>query len=203
MPSGLALQSPLADQTNSLPSWKDNGAFDLVQELSPVMLPDYPPDSIWPSSPPRGDIYCESSMICHPLVSPAAALSWAGAPPMWCALGEERMADAAKVIMQRAAAQGVNVHLEMYEAMPHNWPMLFPTWRQSDLCMEKWARACKDYVQGKATSSRAEYVGVDTNITKQDVGALTKFTPEETLTKMRKKQATLKPWCPMRATEKL
>ncbi|KAL8953524.1 MAG: hypothetical protein Q9222_000626 [Ikaeria aurantiellina] len=203
MPSGLALQSQLTDQTNCLPSWQKNSNFDLVQEVSPVMLPEYPPDSIWPSDPPRGDIYCESSMICHPLVSPVAATSWAGAPPIWFALGEERMVDGAKTIVQRAAAQGVDVHLEMYEAMPHNWPMLFPTWWQSKLCMQRWAIACESYLEREAASSSAESIGVDKEVTRHDVGELTSFTPEEALSRMRAKQATLKPWRPMTGSVKL
>ncbi|MCJ1458431.1 hypothetical protein MMC28_008803 [Mycoblastus sanguinarius] len=98
MPSGLALQSPLVDQTNSLPSWNTNGRFDVVQQISPLMLPDYPTCPIWPSHPPRGDVYCETEMLSHPLVSPLVARTWAGAPPLWLALGEERMVDAAKVV---------------------------------------------------------------------------------------------------------
>lgn len=122
---------------------------------------------------------------------------------MWFALGEERMVDAAKVIVKRAAGQGVHVQLEMYEAMPHNWPMLFPTWWQSDFCMERWARACRDCVEDKSTSSSVEYVGVNKETTQQDVGGLIAFTPEEALTKMREKQATLKPWFPTKGIEKL
>ena len=36
MPCGVALQSPVLDLTNTLPSWYSNGKFDLVQETSPV-----------------------------------------------------------------------------------------------------------------------------------------------------------------------
>lgn len=203
MPSGLALQIPWTDQTGCLPSWRSNGTFDLVQEVSSVMLPNYPPDSIWPSNPPRGNIYCETSMICHPLVSPSAALSWVGAPPMWFALGEERMVDAAKVIIKRAYAQGVNVHWEQYEAMPHNWPMLFPNFSQSKLCMRRWAGVCRMYVETQALPSSAEFVSVSQEIRKVDLDELSAFTPEETLARMRNKQARMKPWCPATGTEKL
>ncbi|KAI9873767.1 MAG: hypothetical protein M1830_010622, partial [Pleopsidium flavum] len=131
MPGGVTLVSPFADQTCSLPSWVSNATFDIMQDVSPVLLPSFPSCPIWPTDPPRGDLYCEISMLCHPLVSPTTARSWTSAPPMWIAMGEERLSDGAKVIAQTAANQGVVLQWEEYKSMPHNWPMLFPSWWQS------------------------------------------------------------------------
>ena len=203
MPSGLALQSPWVDQTNALPSWILNDKFDIVQEVSPLLLSDYPACSIWPSHPPRGDPYCETEMLSHPLVSPLTAESWAGAPPLWLALGDERMIDAAKVLAQNAAQQGVTVQWLEFEAMPHNWPMLFPMFWQTGRCMQEWASACSDFVCGKEIRSRGARVHTEGSSEHQDVGCLTRLDLSEVASLMRAKQASLRPWTGRRMTERL
>lgn len=203
MPSGLALQSPLVDQTNSLPSWNSGGQFDVVQQTSPLMFPDYPTCPIWPSHPPRGDVYCETEMLSHPLVSPLAARTWAGAPPLWFALGEERMVDAAKLVAQNAAQQGVRVQWLEFEAMPHNWPMLFPTFWQSERCMQEWASVCLSFRQGDKIPDRAERVRTDGQSENQDLRQLIGLSMTEVESVMRLKQASLRPWTGRTPIEKL
>ena len=203
MPSGLALQSPALDQTNSLPSWYSNGKFDVVQETSPVLLPDYPVCPIWPSLPPRGDVYCETSMLCHPLVSHVNAPYWTGAPPIWISMGEERLSDGAKIVAQTAAKQGVPVRWESYRAMPHNWPMLFPGWWQSARCMQRWANICKAYTQGEIPRTGGEEVNVDGEVKDLDVMNLIDLTHDEVEKLMRANQAKVRPWTGKGLNEKL
>ena len=196
MPSGLALQSPYVDQTNALPSWIYNGTFDLVEEVSPLLSPDHPPCSIWPSNPPRANVYCESSMTCHPLVSPLAAPDWAGAPPMGFALGEERMLDSSAFICHTATRQGVIINWESYEAMPHNWPMVFPDWWQSKKRMERWGEICRNLALGKVTASQATRFCVNSKMEVMDVRNISQLTQGEVEARMKAKQASLRPWNP-------
>lgn len=200
MPSGVALQSVYGDQTYALPSWLDNAGFDILQDFSPLLRPDYPSCPIWPTVPPRADPYCEASMLCHPLVSPTIASNWSGVAPMWIAMGEERLSDGAKIIAQTAATQGVVVHWEEYKGMPHNWPMIFPSWWQSRRCMEHWAQACLSFAHGRDASSSAETISVDGQVTKGDVTNLTGLGLQEASKRMRAKQASFKPWTGDKAT---
>ena len=126
MPAGITLLSVEGDKTQALPSWIENGKYDILRDVPPTALPDFPKDSIWPSDPPRTDPYCHDSALCHPLISPAAAVSWSGAPPMWIACGQERLADAAKIIARTAAQDGVCVLWEEYQSMLHTWAQIFP-----------------------------------------------------------------------------
>lgn len=94
--------------------------------------------------------------MLHPLVAPALARSWEGAPPMWFAGGQERFADSAKLAAERAARLSVQVWYEEYEEMPHDFPILSATWAwakteewpQSVRCMQKWANACRIFGEG-------------------------------------------------------
>ncbi|MCJ1475798.1 hypothetical protein MMC13_004462 [Lambiella insularis] len=205
MPGGATMQSPSMDQTySSLPSWTRNAPYDVLQEDTPALLPDYPPCSIWPSNPPRGDVYCETSMICHPLVSPATALDWRGAPPMWFGMGEERLSDAAKVVAQAAVRQGVIVQWEEYKRMPHNWPMLFPRWWQAARCLEHWAAACNLFSGASGLlQNRGESIDWDGRTKEVDVRNLTELTTATVIQCMKAKQETMKPWTGKGATKSM
>ncbi|EAQ88363.1 hypothetical protein CHGG_04982 [Chaetomium globosum CBS 148.51] len=98
-----------------------------------------PPCTIWPSDPPRADLLCEGSALCHPLVSPLAAPSWAGSPPLFIVCGEERLADECKAFAQKAARDGVRVVWEQYEAMPHCFSQVLEGSVESEACFASWA----------------------------------------------------------------
>ena len=120
MPAGVAVCSPWLDLTRSLPSIKANMQYDyLPPQITPQALTRFPKDSVWPTDPPRGDLYCDTSMLCHPLVSPVVARNWEGACPVWMGVGEEMLVDECKVLASRMAKQGVQVQFDMWEAMPH------------------------------------------------------------------------------------
>ncbi|KAJ0423939.1 alpha/beta hydrolase fold-domain-containing protein [Aspergillus carlsbadensis] len=125
-PAGLALISPTLDLTRSL---RTPTPFDYLAPSSPSHNPvtSSPPCKIWPSTPPRADIFCTASMLSHPLVSPLAASpeSWKDAPPIFISCGEEAISLECKVFASILAKQGVAVVWEQYEAMPHCFSHLF------------------------------------------------------------------------------
>ena len=146
IPAGLAAVSPWIDLTRCLPSIIDNARFDyLPPPLTPTAIAHFPADDVWPTKPPRGDLYCDTSMLCHPLVSPLAVKDWKGACPVWMGVGEEMLVDECKVTAARMARQGVTVQWDMFEAMPHCFAMVFERFAlpASVKCFEQWADFCK------------------------------------------------------------
>ena len=196
MPAGVTLVSLSADQvTSPLPSWYTNAAVDLYsREGSPVTSDTHPACEIWPSHPPRAHVYCEKSMICHPLVSVAAARSWKGSPPFWVAMGEERLLDAAKSVVQTAAKQGVTIQWEQYERMPHNWPFVFPQFWQSEKCLGQWARAIMAFAGGKKLANVGEVNDIQGQTREVNVNTLLEFTVDEVEKCMRENTEHLETW---------
>ena len=161
VPAGVTALSCLADQALCLPSWLSNKDFDIYSEQAPFLQPDFPADDIWPSNPPRADVYCEALAISHPLVSPCLAESWKGAPPMWFGVGQERLADPVKLVAQTAAKDGVCVWWDQYERMPHCWPLLMPKFPHSAHAWEKWGTACRHFVEGQDLVSKGKWIEVE------------------------------------------
>ena len=203
MPAGLAFQSPSMDnQHDTMPSWAANVSYDVVPAEPPGYSVDFPADGVWPSQPPRGNYYCETSVLYHPLVCALASKSWIGCPPIYMAVGsKERLSDGAKFVAQRAARQGVSVLWDEYELMPHNWPMVFHDQPQSAKCYRNWAEACSSFAQGapvqaKGTLTRfksLEEVAVDVN-------NLSSYTMDEVRALMGRRQMTIKPFTGGRST---
>lgn len=197
MPAGLALQSPSVDnQHNTLPSWAANVDYDIVPPDPPGYEPGFPTDDVWPSKPPRGNYYCETSMLYHPLVCAMASKSWNGCPPIYMAMGsKERLVDGGKVVAQFAARQGVPVIWDEYERMPHNWPMVFPDHPHSIKCYHTWAEACSQFVGSRPVTTVGTFTEFGSSCTKSlDVKNLTPLTAEEIENLMRDKQKTIQPF---------
>lgn len=138
-PAGLALSSPWMDVTRGLPSIEDNAKFDYLPPPSKTSADSFPPCEIWPSKPPRGDMYCETSALCHPLVSPLAAKDWTGAPPVYMTMGQEMLEDECRVVASHLARQGVVTVVDVYEAMPHCFPMLLAQHPAHKGAFDAWA----------------------------------------------------------------
>lgn len=117
------------------------------------MYAQLPPDEIWPTVPARGNIYCDISTMCHPLVAPTLAENWKGAPPLWLCCGEEMLADQSKVIAQRAVSQECTVIWIQYETMPHTFPFLLkvPQTLHSLTSCANFCRACVHAAHGMTT----------------------------------------------------
>ncbi|KAL2813519.1 lipase/esterase [Aspergillus granulosus] len=126
IPAGLALISPTLDLTRSL---RSPTPYDYLAPSSPTHNPvtSSPPCGIWPSDPPRADLFTTASALTHPLVSPLAATqeSWKDSPPIFLSCGEEMISTECKVFASILARQGVTVVWEQYEAMPHCFSHLF------------------------------------------------------------------------------
>lgn len=154
LPAGVATMSGWFDITRSMPSLETNATWDY---LPPANHDDsvsrFPKDDVWPTSPPRGDMFCDLSLLCHPLVSPVAARDWSGAPPMWFMTGEELLTDEDKIVARRAAEQGVTVVWEQYEAMPHVFAMLLPALETSTKCFNSLGDFARKCVEGEVQSS--------------------------------------------------
>ncbi|KAI4246798.1 MAG: hypothetical protein L6R40_001827 [Gallowayella cf. fulva] len=155
VPAGLSSFSPWMDISRCMPSVFSKPQYDyLPPSLGAEAAARFPHDEIWPTDPPRGDVYCDVSMLDHPLVSPLATNDWAGSCPMWFAYGEERLADEGKAVASLAAKQGVTVIWEQYEAMPHVFLLLLDYLRASKQGLGHWAAFCTE-VAGGAISTKA------------------------------------------------
>ncbi|CAK7262802.1 hypothetical protein SEPCBS119000_000170 [Sporothrix epigloea] len=152
LPAGVAVNSPWLDISNSSPSWQPapeshRAEFDY---LPPMVLPgaeglNRPPCEAWPSQPPRHFLYAETELVMHPLVSPFLSdpNGWAGAPPVYCCVGWEMLADEVNFFAATRLHNNGNgasaVVLEQYEAMPHCFALVLPKLPGSKRCLDKWA----------------------------------------------------------------
>ncbi|OBT92034.1 hypothetical protein VE01_10298 [Pseudogymnoascus verrucosus] len=187
LPAGLALSSPSLDLTRSMPSTQTNAIYDYLPPPT-VALTKSPPCAIWPANPPRAYLYCEGSMLCHPLVSPLSGESWAGAPPIFVVSGEEMLADEGKAFVQKAAAQGVTVVWEQYEAMPHCFSLLLEGNPVGAMSFDSWAEFVKMAVQNPAEiMTKADFITAKALVRQPvDIGKLMEMSDEVILGRMRK-----------------
>lgn len=158
MPAGCALISPGSDMVLSLPSVKKFEWFEWLSEGAPWLQHNYPADQIWPTTPPRGDLHCDNSALCHPFIDPSMQLDWSGMPPMWIACGEETYADGIKFLVKNIQASGVPVTFMQYEFMPHVWNVVLPNLPQSRDTMKRWGQAIRELGLGIQKESSAYFV---------------------------------------------
>ncbi|CAI7635511.1 unnamed protein product [Penicillium glandicola] len=165
LPAGVATMSPWCDVTRSMPSISGNAHLDYLEP--PAVPSDDPavktefsrlpftPDDIWPASPPRADIYCNASMLSHPLVSPLAAPAdlWKNAPPILISTGEEGLADEGLILARRVYQAGVPLVAEMFEGMPHCHGLLMMDRPASRRLFESFAGFCRDAAAGRVVST--------------------------------------------------
>ena len=197
MPAGLAFQSPRMDnQHTTLPSWDINVGYDIIPPDLPGLQGNFPTDDVWPTKPPRGSYYCETSMLYHPLVCPMALKSWNGCPPIYMAMeSKERLVDGGKLVAQFAARQGVPIIWDEYELMPHNWPMVFPDHPQSIKCYHSWAEACSRFVAGAPVTTSGIFTEFGSlHARSLDVMNLTHLTVDEVESLMRDTQKIIRPF---------
>ena len=151
LPAGVSVQSPWCDIARTLPSVHRNANFDYLDPPSQTGLPLHPPDDVWPTKPPRIEIYTEASTLAHPLVSPLAAGSdlWRGAPPVYLCVGNEGLEDEIAVVAGRLHNAGVTVVFDGYEGMPHCFAMIFRDSVASKHCFDSWSKFCVEAIEGK------------------------------------------------------
>jgi acetyl esterase/lipase len=159
LPAGLTVISAALDLTHGLPSNKSNYLWDVFPSgITPTVLPGFPSCDIWPSNPPRENVYCEGPLLYHPIASPTASRDWTGSPPLWFASGQEQTTDSVKVIAMTAHSQGVPVIYHEYEAMPHVFMLSLPDSPQSHKCWMEWAAVCKTLLGTKTIPSSAAVI---------------------------------------------
>lgn len=189
MPGGCAFVSPGADLALSLPSVKKFEPFDWLSEGAPWLQAKFPADSIWPSDPPRGDLHCDNSALCHPLIDPSTWTDWEGMPPMWIACGEETYSDGIKFLVKNIRASGVPVTFVEYEFMPHVWNVVMPFLPQSRHSVKLWGEACKELGaadDAKERKSEAWFVRLGKlEMVKRDFEGLLDLPDDEVLRRMR------------------
>ena len=186
LPAGCATHSAWFDVTRSMPSITANAKYDyLPPPLTREEASTFPTCEIWPTDPPRGDLYCDTSMLCHPLVSPLAAQDWTGSCPLFLGYGEEMLSDEIQIVAARAARQGVPVVSEQWEAMPHCFAMMLLGSSMSKRCYGDWAYFCKVVTKGVEPSTRGLWFEAKTQREREvDVKALARIGEEEVRERM-------------------
>jgi acetyl esterase/lipase len=196
LPAGIACNSPWIDITHSSPSCETNAKYDYLPARSahPKGM-EFPPCPIWPSDPPRRNIYAEDAVICHPLVSPLAAKTWEGSCPLWIETGEELLSDEDKHLAMKAARQGVKVVYEEFEAMPHCFAMIIGGLEGSRKCFNSWSgfiRAAVEDLESIKTCG-LRYNAKTLEATEVNVLTLSPFTDEEVVTRMKDRVLEMSP----------
>jgi acetyl esterase/lipase len=190
LPAGIAVSSPWGDITHSSPSCDNNRTYDYLpaRSVHPTGM-EFPPCKIWPTSPPRKNLYAEDALLCHPLVSPLIAKSWEGSPPMWIQTGQELLTDEDKYIAQIAASQGVKVVFEEYETMPHCFAMVLEKLAASKKCFSNWAGFVSQVVERpESVETKGTLIKPKSlQEVKLDVGALSEMKESEVRERMKER----------------
>jgi acetyl esterase/lipase len=190
LPAGVATCSAWGDITHSSPSCESNRTYDYLpaRSVHPTGM-EFPPCSIWPTNPPRKNLYAEDALLCHPLVSPLIAKSWEGSCPLYIGTGQELLTDEDKHIAMKAASQGVKVVFEEYAAMPHCFAMVLETLPASKMFFSNWAAFISQVVERPESveTKGTRIVPRTLEELSVDVKGLSTFTEEEVLERMRER----------------
>ena len=186
LPAGCATLSPWLDLTRSMPSITTNAHYDyLPPPITREQVSRFPPCESWPTCPPRGDLYSDTDMLAHSLLSPLAAKDWTGSCPLWFCYGEEMLADEVQFVASKAAKQGVPVVSEQWEAMPHCSALILKGTPTSKRTFWGWAAFCQNAVEGKPIKTRGHWFEATTGKEKEvDVKNLCAISDEEVRDRM-------------------
>lgn len=154
-PAGIATLSLAGECLGTFPSEKENIVNDILLTV-PWSVPEYPACDLWPANPPRPMIHAFTRSHTNPLFTVSLQSSWAGAPPMWFAVGEEQCIDSSKAVARRAARDGVSITWMQFEAMPHCFATLpgLTQSKQAELCFENWGRFCRECAEANRKIER-------------------------------------------------
>lgn len=164
LPAGVACSSAWLDLTRTMPSIKTNHKYDFLPLPSGSSIHDrFPPCALWPAVYPREDLYCDSTVLMHPFVSPLATRveDWINSPPVFLFYGEEMLIDEGKYFVRKLIRAGTSVQWDEFEAMPHCFAMLLKGSIVSKLGMGLWgdfiARAAKgEHIETRGTFYQAK-----------------------------------------------
>lgn len=192
LPGGVALNSPWMDITCSSPSNLTYACYDYLPSHGshPHGL-EWASDDIWPTSPPRTNLFADDDVLLHPLVSPLAAPAsvWEGSCPVWFCTGWELLNDEDRAVASRMAQAGTTVVFEEFEAMPHCFAMILRGAEASRRCFGDWAAFVTAVTEEPGrVRTRAVVVAARTLGEREvDVGTLSPWSWEETVEWMRKR----------------
>ncbi|MCJ1310211.1 hypothetical protein MMC25_003873 [Agyrium rufum] len=193
LPAGVSALAPGLDLSRCMPSIQANAIWDYLPQPERDIGGLFPRDNVWPAKPPRGDIYCDTSMLCHPLVSPLSASEelWRGAPPVQMIYGSEMLLDEGKVVARRMARAGVQVVWEEWEAMPHCFPQWLGYLEASDRAVRNWGRFAKDVTSGAIMNCEGKFYEAKTLRERDmDVASLGDLSDEEIAGRMKHARET-------------
>jgi len=194
VPGGVAANSPWLDVTRCMPSIIGNAAYDYLPPPREVNYNDhFPKDDIWPTKPPRGDLYCKIDELCHPLVSPLAAKDWTGSCPVWIGCGQEMLADEDAWFATYLIQNSVTVQWDQFEAMPHCFALIFPNDTVGNLYFNCWSSFVNQVVYSggsKMKTSGRWFKAKTLQMSKVDVASLGEgWTFDKVVSRMREVQA--------------
>ncbi|KIX01301.1 uncharacterized protein Z518_09026 [Rhinocladiella mackenziei CBS 650.93] len=158
-PGAVCIHSGYMDLTRSLPSEMENLKFDIIPSPGrpPTPVTRYFEDAIWPPEQPRHHVYAPTHLLTHPLVSPITARDWKECPTqVWLSVGQECLADGNIVLAKEMAGQGVDVELEIYEGMPHDFLVLLSSSSCGQDCFDRWAKFVKRAIGREGPGERTE-----------------------------------------------
>ena len=168
LPAACSTVAAWLDITRSMPSVTINARYDfLPPPISREEASRFPPCEAWPTDPPRGVLYSDTSILCHPLVSPLTAKDWTGSCPLFFSYGEEMLADEVQIVASRAAKQGVTAISEQWEAMPHCFALILLGTPMSKKAFQNWAAFCQAAVKGERIESRGLWIEAKTGKEKE------------------------------------
>lgn len=168
LPAACSTMAAWLDITRSMPSVTANARYDyLPPPFSREYASTFPHCEAWPTDPPRGDLYSDTSILSHPLVSPLTAKDWTGSCPLWFSYGEEMLADEVQVVASKAAKQGVTVVSEQWEAMPHCFALILLGSSMSKKAYQNWGAFCQDAVKGESSRTRGLWIEAKTGKEKE------------------------------------
>ena len=196
--NGRDVEVPLPAGVGAMSGWFDiaraqrsmeYGKYDYLPEANhDEDLSGFPKDDVWPTTPPRGDLFCDLSLLTHPLVSPVLARDWSGAPPLWVMTGQELLTDEDAIVAKTAASQGVTVQWEQYEAMPHCFAMVMPHIPTSKRCYKSWGTFCQQALE-RTVKSSATWIAARTGAEEEmDVTRVTDYTVDHALARVKEAQ---------------
>ena len=192
LPAACSTMSAWLDLTRSMPSVTTNSRYDyLPPPITGEKASKYPHCEAWPTNPPRGDLYSDTSLLCHPLVSPLAAKDWTGSCPMWFCYGEEMLTDEVQTVASNAAKQGVEIVSEQWEAMPHCFAVLLLGSPMSKKAYRNWAAFCRDAVKGDTVRTKGLWIEAKTGKEKEvEVESMGRTSDEEVKERMEAAKAS-------------
>lgn len=164
LPAAVSANAPWCDITRSLPSVRGNAQYDYLapppDEPASLSIPADMVDELWPTNPPRVEMYVDAAAVIHPLVSPVVVKSerWKGSPPVYLTVGNETIEDETCILARRMREAGADVVFEGFEGMPHCYAIVAPHQPAGKKYWHSLAKFCNDVVGSGKIESKAIWV---------------------------------------------